>query len=187
MPAAALDYRGEFVALRHLHADAGDIDVGDLVSPALIDEVPIEADRTARQHDFAVDNGFVAARASADDPEQLAAEAAEASRVGTHDIFLEQLQKFLLFLRSGGAPIAAENKAANAGHVEIGAEQLAEAVHTLRWRHAGARTWMARWPSALTKLRGSSAAASRCAASPRRPKASKMIAARRPIILRKTP
>src|SRR4051794_11531641 len=87
MPSAALDYRGEFVALRHLHADAGDINVGDLVSPALIDEVPIEADRTARQHDFAVDDGFVAARASAVDPEQLTAEAAEASRIGAHDVF----------------------------------------------------------------------------------------------------
>ena len=44
---------------------AGDIDVGDLVPPAVVDEVPVEADRTAGEHDFAADDGFLAVRAGA--------------------------------------------------------------------------------------------------------------------------
>src|SRR3954462_10480228 len=78
-PTAALDDCGELVALCHLHADAGDIDVGNLVLPAVIDEIPIEADRTAGQNDFAADDGLRAVRVDAGDPERLAAETAEAA------------------------------------------------------------------------------------------------------------
>ncbi len=125
-PAAALDHRGELVALRHLHADAGDIDIGDLVPPAVIGEIPIDADRTAGEHDFAADHGLSTARVGAGYPERLAAETAEAGAIGARDIFLEQRKELLLFLRGGGTPVAAENETANAGHVELAAEQRAE-------------------------------------------------------------
>ena len=56
--AIALDHRGEFVALRHLHAHSGDIDVGDLITAILLDNVPVQPYRPARKDDFAVDHSF---------------------------------------------------------------------------------------------------------------------------------
>src|SRR6266480_2778545 len=86
--AIALDYRGEFVALGHLHADAADIDVGNLGRAAAVDQIPVDHDPAAvRTVDLAGDDSFVAGRPAADDPERLAAIFAEPRGVGLHDVF----------------------------------------------------------------------------------------------------
>src|SRR5829696_6508715 len=136
--AGALDHRGELVALRHLHADAGDIDVGNLVPPALMNEVPVDLDAAAvGAHDLAADDGLLAAApAGAGDAERLAAVLGETGAIGAHDVFLEQREKFLLLLRRRAAPVAPEHEPADARHVEIVVEQYAEPRQALRRRHA---------------------------------------------------
>src|SRR5437588_311523 len=62
-----------------------------------------------------------------DDAERLAAVCAEPGAISAHEIFLEQPEKILLFLRRGDAPIAAEHELADAGQIEIVSEQFAEA------------------------------------------------------------
>src|SRR5713101_3951991 len=124
--AVALDHRGELVALRHLHADAADIDIGDLVGTAA-DQIPVDCDATAAlANDLAGDD-------------RLAAVCAEPGAVGAHQIFLEQPEKILLFLWRGDPPIAAENELADAGQIEIVAEQFAEAGLTLQFGDARAQ------------------------------------------------
>src|SRR5204863_2342001 len=77
-PAIALDHRGEFVALSHLHADAADIDVGDLGRAAAVGQIPVDHDPAAiRAVDLARDDGFVAGRPAAENPERLPAIFAE--------------------------------------------------------------------------------------------------------------
>src|SRR6266851_8768018 len=57
--AVALDHRGELVALRNLHADAADIDIGDLISPVGADQMPVERDPAAvGANDLAGDDGL---------------------------------------------------------------------------------------------------------------------------------
>src|SRR6266581_4306403 len=71
--AVALDHRGELVALRHLHADAADIDIGDLVGTAA-DQVPVDRDAAATgANDLADDDRLLPVRAHAGDAERLAA------------------------------------------------------------------------------------------------------------------
>src|ERR1051325_12227628 len=92
--AVALNYRGEFIALRHFHADAADIDVGDLVSQALLDQVPVDRDPAAiGANDLAADDGLGAVRPRAGDPERLSAVFGKPRTVGAHDVFLKQPEK----------------------------------------------------------------------------------------------
>src|SRR5205823_5432644 len=68
-----LEDRGEFVALRHLHADAADIDIGDFGRAASLDDIPVDENPAAvRAIDLARDNRLAAARPSAEDAERLA-------------------------------------------------------------------------------------------------------------------
>src|SRR5216684_4439752 len=137
--AVALDHRGELVALRHLHADAADIDIGDLVGTAA-DQIPVDCDAAAAgANDLAGDDRLVAVRAHAGDAERLAAVCAEPGAVGAHEIFLEQPEKILLFLWRGDPPIAAEHELADAGQIEIVPEQLTEAGLTLQFGDARAQ------------------------------------------------
>src|SRR5260370_11536814 len=90
MAAIALDDRAELVALRHLHADAADINVGDPISPGAADQIPIDPDRGAvAADDLAVDDGLVAAPARTGNPERLAGIFGQPGAVGAHDVFLE--------------------------------------------------------------------------------------------------
>src|SRR5207248_3361192 len=128
-----LDDRRKFVALGYLHADAGDVDIGDFQLTADIDQIPVHLDRTAaRPNDLTADHAFVAAATGAEDPERLAAILPQPAGIGLDDIFLEQLQKFLLLLRRRRPPIPAEHELADAGNVEIVAEQLTEPSQALR-------------------------------------------------------
>src|SRR5207249_5833079 len=100
---------------------------------------PVDLDAAAvRAVDRAGDDGLIAGRPAAEDTERLAAIFAEPRGVGLHDVFLEQPQKFLLLLGGCGAPIAAEHELPDARHIEIVAEQLAEARDPLRGRDARA-------------------------------------------------
>src|SRR5712691_2370388 len=79
--AVALDHRGEFVALRHLHADAADIDIGNLEGAAA-DQIPVDRDPVAvGANDLAGDDRLLAVWAHAGDPERLAAICAEPGAV----------------------------------------------------------------------------------------------------------
>src|SRR5689334_11568953 len=118
--AIALDHRGEFVALGHLHADPADIDVGDLECPAAIGEIPVDQNPSGiGAVDLAGDDDLIAGRSATENPERLAAIFAEPRRIGLHDVFLEQPEEFLLLFRAGGAPIAAEHELSDAGDIEI--------------------------------------------------------------------
>ena len=120
LPAVALDHRGEFIALRHLHADPADIHIGDLQSAAAVDQKPIDLDRLAAgARDLAGNRDLVAGRPAADDPERRTAIFAQAGAVGLDQVFREQLQEFLLLRGGGGTPIAAEDELADPGDVEV--------------------------------------------------------------------
>src|SRR5688572_16503283 len=106
-----------------------------------MDNVPVQLYRPARKDDFAVDHSLRSLRAAAGHPERHTAESAESGAIGACDVFLKQRQEFLLFLWGCGVPVAAEDEAADPRHVEIGAEQLAEAGQALHRRDA--------WPKYL--------------------------------------
>src|SRR5882672_5952824 len=94
LAAVALDDRREFIALGHLHADAGNIHIGDLGLATLVNDIPVDLDRVAAAtHDLAADDDFVAVRPVADDPERFAAILGEAAVISLRDVLLEQLEK----------------------------------------------------------------------------------------------
>src|SRR5947208_16887471 len=135
--AIALDHRGELVALRHLHTDAADIDIGDLGCAASFDDIPVDKNPAAvRASDLAGHDRFTAARAAADDAERLAAIFTEPGGIGLHDVLLEQPQELLLFLGRRDAPVASEHELPDPRHVEITLEDLAKAGDALCLRNA---------------------------------------------------
>src|ERR1044071_2503847 len=137
LPAVALNHRREFIALRYFHADATDIHIGDLQSTAAVYQKPVDLDRRRTRTSYlAGHDNLVARRPAAGDPERRAAILAESGAVGLDDIFLEQLQEFLLLLRSGRAPIAAEHELADARDIEIILQQFAKSGLPLLRRHA---------------------------------------------------
>ena len=135
MPAIVLDNCGELVAVRHLHADAVDIDVLDLVIAAVVAEVLVDPDRLPglthdlAAHDDSAPFGRLPVTGTA------VRRIREPVAIGPRDVFLEQLQELLLLFGTRRPPVAAEHELADAGDIEIGAEQLAEMGGTLSGRY----------------------------------------------------
>src|SRR5438270_6169053 len=129
LTAVALHDRGEFGALSGHHADAFDDNVSDLVGSVVGYQSPIElhwgsgawGDHVGR-HDDAI-----AVAAAAADFQCLAAEIRQSRRVHENNIVFEQLYDFLLLLLAPGPPITAEYESGDAGAIEVGVEQFAEA------------------------------------------------------------
>src|SRR5437879_2494181 len=121
----ALDKGDKIVALGRAHADAADMDIGDLWRAVAVDEIPIDLDAAGvLPDDPAVDTSLLAKQGGAGDVERLAAVLAEQRRIGADDVLLKQPEKFLPLLGRRIAPIGAEDKLADRRQIEVVAKQL---------------------------------------------------------------
>src|SRR6516165_10279814 len=130
--AVALYYTLKFGAPIRRHAEPIDDDVTDLVLAIACVQAPIDFERLNRlvraARDLAEDDRAVLIEPANGHPGAIAAIGVfqQPLTVGEQDEVLEQPQEFLLLRRGENRPKPAENKATQAGDVEILAEQVAK-------------------------------------------------------------
>src|SRR6516225_3776213 len=131
LTAIALKNRREFGALRDCHTDTLDDNVADFVEAVSAHQSPVDLDRrsAAWADHVGRDNNAIAVASATTHFHCLAAKVRQPRRVHENDIVLEQLHEFLLLLVAGSSPVTAENEPRKPTTIEIGAEQLAEALN----------------------------------------------------------